>query len=100
MSLFTGVFPAKRIQTITPTLVAALTATPKRTGRHLGANPGRTFRPDVCCEHEWHNLVTAEGALIHHECHKCGATCKRDGNGAIVEYDAFPAYPTDFTDGL
>lgn len=61
--------------------------------------PLRTFRPDVCCDHEWH-LDQYTGVDSHGTCSKCGATCKRDAAGAIVEYDAFPLLAAEYRDGL
>lgn len=47
--------------------------------RHDVTKDMRTFRPDVCCEHEWEHSEV---------CTLCGATCVRDKDGKIEEYEA------------
>lgn len=51
---------------------------------HHTADVGRTFRPDVCCDHEWEEHYVPG----YQFCTVCMATCKRDRDGAIVEYEA------------
>lgn len=53
----------------------------------------KVFRADVCCEHDWddvHDTSDGEPPLSEQswECWMCGATCKRDEHGAIIEFEA------------
>lgn len=64
------------------------------TSKHTHHSPdiGRTFKPDVCCAHNWQGHT--ENSL-EWGCTKCGATCTRDAAGAIVEFDAYPQLEGD-----
>jgi hypothetical protein len=40
------------------------------------------------CIHEWHQAVLPDGSSAARQtCARCGATCKRNATGMIVEYD-------------
>jgi len=49
----------------------------------------RTFRPDVCCDHEWVRPDDPDGLMPkgYEWCSKCNATCIRAPDGSIIEYD-------------
>ncbi len=54
------------------------------TKHHTPAEGLRTFKPDVCCEHNWQPSAFGMSDF----CLTCGATCTRAENGSIEEYDA------------
>lgn len=68
----------------------------KRPDPTLATGVLREYRPRISCFHQWGanvEVVTIDGVefdsvLPGELCEHCGATCKRDPRGRIVEYAA------------
>ena len=53
-----------------------------------GDRPMSYFDPRLCCAHIWYPVSSIAGVL-REACEECHATCRRNEDGAIVEYDAY-----------
>lgn len=58
---------------------------PQRPKRVVEQRGSLTFDSYLCCGHGWCDVK--DGDAVNQFCQDCGATCRRDDKGTIVEYD-------------